>query len=959
MAHKTMKIGALALLAAVAQPLWAAAADGMPAALRAAVEATQRRVEPDGPGRYSAANPANRFALRFGPEAVEVAPAQQGGGWRFGLRLGGYGAPGAVKPVAPAVVSATDSRVEYRRGKLTEWYENRPEGLEQGFTLAEPPAAGGEAVLALQVEGGLRPKLKDGAQALSLHTADGAAVLNYRELKVTDAQGKTLPARLALAGDAIQIQVDARGAAWPVTVDPLVNSAQTLTASDGATGDYFGYSVALSGNTALVGAFGKNSHAGAAYVYVRSGAAWSQQQKLTAADAASNDSFGAAVALYGDTALVGAWSKNSNTGAAYIYTRSGSVWTQQKKLTGAAASDLFGQTVALSGGTALIGAPGRNSSAGAAYVYTGSGASWTLQQTLAGVAGDSLGVSVALSGDTALVGAQGRNSAAGAAIVYTRSGATWTQQQVLTASNSAANDLFGYAVALSGDTALVGTQNKNAGYVYTRSGTAWAQQQILVGADTKSGDYFGISTALSGDTALVGAFGTGAAYVFTRSGTAWTQQQKLTGVAADDFGYAVALSGATALVGAYGKNSLTGAAFAYTFPCAFGTPITTNQWQMIASPCQPATATVDGTFGGGSNFPSADYDSNWVLYTFDPATNAYAKSALTDPVAPGTGFWLDSLDTPTNGSVIIASGSATPATTGFPCNTTNGCYSIPLTPSTDSTNRYNLVGNPFPYGVDWSKVLLYCNNSSFRYTPSAAEAQNLMAKTFWVWNGNSYDVYDDSTPGMVGTLPVFKSFWVKLLPGAAATCGTIQLLIPATATTTSQAAPTRLPWYLAWLDWIAPPAAADTLPNGGWYVRLSVENPQAGFKDSNNLLGQLLDAKDGYDSNDLAELKPFAAPYLTLVFPHPEWGAQAGDYASDYRPAQGGPTSWNFEIRADQPGAQVWLRWQGDPKILARSLLLDADNKLLISPTNPRYANGLAVSMTGKTRRFTWRYLGQ
>ena len=259
---------------------------------------------------------------------------------------------------------------------------------------------------------------------------------------------------------------------------------QQLTASDGAEGDWFGSSVALSGDTALIGAplddVSGNSDQGSAYVFTRSGTTWSQQAHLTAADGAAGDYFGASVALSGDTALVGAdndnVSGNAYQGSAYIFTRSGAAWSQQAHLTASdgAAEDFFSLSVALSGDTALVGAPDDNVSGnnqqGSAYVFVRSGSSWSQQAHLTGSDGaeeDWFGMSVALSGDTALVGASGKTVGAhygqGSVYVFTRSGATWTQQGQLTASDGAAEDIFGYSVALSGDTALVGAPQHDVG----------------------------------------------------------------------------------------------------------------------------------------------------------------------------------------------------------------------------------------------------------------------------------------------------------------------------------------------------------------------------------------------------------------------------------------------------------------------------------------------------------------
>jgi hypothetical protein len=373
----------------------------------------------------------------------------------------------------------------------------------------------------------------------------------------------------------------------------------TLAAPGGAAGDRFGGSVALSGDTAIAGAARVNGSRGAAYVFTRSGTAWSQTATLTALGEAAGDNFGASVALAGDTAIVGAAGVNSARGAAYVFTRSGSTWSQTATLTasGRVSGDQFGNAVALSGDTAIVGALGASGWTGAAYVFTRSGSTWSQTATLTvsgGAPGDWIGYSVALSGDTAIAGEFSRTSRPGAAYVFTRSGSTWSQTATLTASGGSAGDLFGYSVALSGDTAVAGAYGANnsrgAAHVFTRSGGAWSQTATLSASGAASGDWFGFSVGLSGDTAIVaGAYlrpsRPGAFYVFNRSGGAWSQAATLTvpGVAFGDcFGSSVALSGNTAIAGAWGTGSSTGAAYIFSTPSTplpvssvrVGTPVT-------------------------------------------------------------------------------------------------------------------------------------------------------------------------------------------------------------------------------------------------------------------------------------------------------------------------------------------------------------------------------------------------
>ncbi|MBI2440090.1 MAG: FG-GAP repeat protein [Lentisphaerae bacterium] len=418
-----------------------------------------------------------------------------------------------------------------------------------------------------------------------------------------------------------KVRVDDAQARYPATIDQFLQQAK-LTALAGAASNYFGFSVALSsdGDTAIVGAnnggLWPQVELGAAYVFTRSGAAWTQQAKLTTSNNAADDDFGSSVTLSGDgnTAIVGASLADvagNPQGAAYVFTRSGASWSQQEKLIASdgVASDKFGSSVALSrdGNTAIAGASGaagwgtNGSQAyqGAAYVFTRSGAAWTQQEKLIaedGAAWDSFGASVALSsdGNTTIVGANkelgGGSHKLGAAYVFTRSGSAWSEQAKLIASVDSLIDLFGNSVTLSsdGNTAIVGapsamTSVKNQGgaaWVFTRSGAAWSEQAKLFPSDNGWGDKFGCSVMLSsdGNTAIAGASDVyigsnayqGAAYVFTRSGADWNEQAKLIasgGAASDYFGYAVALSsnGAIAIAGAYmadvGTNADQGAAY--------------------------------------------------------------------------------------------------------------------------------------------------------------------------------------------------------------------------------------------------------------------------------------------------------------------------------------------------------------------------------------------------------------
>ena len=346
-----------------------------------------------------------------------------------------------------------------------------------------------------------------------------------------------------------------------------------LTASDEQTiyNDQFGRSVAVNGDTALIGALTDPDKAwfgGASYLFTRSGGVWIEQAKLISSDAADFDLFGISVALDGDTALIGA------SGDAYVFVSNGGEWTEQAKLTASdgAEGDTFGRPVALDRDTALVGArcdDDHGYCSGSAYIFTGSGGDWIEQAKLTasdGAASDLFGEAVALEGDTALIGALGdddNGSASGSAYVFTRSGGEWIEQAKLTGSDGAANHWFGRSVALDGDTALVGARCDDdhgycsgSAYIFTGSGGDWIEQAKLTASDGETLDHFGSAVALDGHNALIGAYRaneeSGSAYVFTRRDGKWIEQAKLTpsdGAAGDWFGVSVTLDGDNVLIG--------------------------------------------------------------------------------------------------------------------------------------------------------------------------------------------------------------------------------------------------------------------------------------------------------------------------------------------------------------------------------------------------------------------------
>ena len=587
---------------------------------------------------------------------------------QWNISLQGMGRGNHADDVPAPEIIQSETRLEYRRGNLVEWYRNTTIGVEQGFVINESPKGNGRLVLHLDISTDLEGKLDSDERGISFAGADGKT-LRYDQLKAYDANGAELDAKMIYDPAQVVIQVDDRNAAYPITIDPLIYLEQKVIALDGATDDYFGYSVAIDGNTAVVGMpnddIGANTEQGSAYILVRSGTTWIQQAKLTASDGATDDYFGHSVALSGDIALVGAYlddvGANVDQGSAYIFVRSGTTWSENAKLTASdgVTYDNFGGSVALSGDTALVGAysddVGASNDQGSAYAFVRIAGAWAQQAKLTasdGAAGDHFGWSVALSSDTALVGAYsddvGANIDQGSAYVFVRSGATWSQQTQLTFSDGASNfDFFGRSVALSGDTALVGADGYNlqhgSAFVFVRNGIAWSQQAVLNASDSVSWFRFGYSVALSGDVALVGVPDWNYAYVFVRNVTTWSQQAKLIasdGAGGTRFGYSVALSGDTALVGAYfddiGGNVNQGSAYFYQ---AYRTDsdLAVSAASNAANPLYPGETVILTTTVTNYGPASA---SAVMLNASLPAGLTYVSHAATfGSYTPATGAW--------------------------------------------------------------------------------------------------------------------------------------------------------------------------------------------------------------------------------------------------------------------------------------------------------------------------------
>ncbi len=570
-----------------------------------------------------AINGRHHLRAELESDSVRILPMKKNAEWAVEMRLASVERGEQSGVVQRATRTVERNRVDYQRGDITEWYLNGPVGFEQGFTIEKRPLDNGGDELRLNIEVNTELTIENrGDDELVLKDEDGATLLWAHSLIVLDRKGEALPARFELADDGFAVVVDDSNAVYPIEIDPVWTEQKMLTASDAEPDDRFGYSVSINGNTAIVGARREDTgafDAGAAYVFERDQGGtnnWGESKKLMASDAQASDWFGDSVSISGNTAIVGADGEDTGAlyaGAVYIFERDHGGFDNWGEVTKIMASDTeaydyFGGSVSISGDTIIVGAQHEDtggSSAGAAYVFDrdqGGADNWGQVQKLIASdaqASDYFGRSVSISGDTAIVGAYGEDtggSLAGAAYVFDRDqgGAdNWGQVQKLIASDAQAGYALGDSVSIGGDTTVVGASgedtggdNSGAAYVFDRDqGGAdnWGQVKKITASDAHADDYFGIFVSIGGDTAIVGASGedtggdnSGAAYVFERDqgGTDnWGEVKKLMASNAqtyDGFGRSVSISGDTTIVGArYESTGGSSAGAAYVFEFVF------------------------------------------------------------------------------------------------------------------------------------------------------------------------------------------------------------------------------------------------------------------------------------------------------------------------------------------------------------------------------------------------------
>jgi hypothetical protein len=560
---------------------------------------------------YRAYNRKQNLAVYFTEQGIDLLPGRRGKpAWHLEMTLSSWGYPDAMEPIkvlGKDAVKASGGRIEYQREVLTEWYVNTNQGLEQGLTLNRPPA--GKTVGRLTVEWTvatpLKPIVEEEGAAVVFCGAGGEPVLRYSGLKTWDATGRFLPVKLELKSNGMEKSsyriaylLDDTGASYPVMIDPVFTQVKKLlpsNPSDGMERDYFGYSVSIDGDTAVVGAHlddSNGTNSGSAYIFHRNQGGvgnWGNVKKISASDSVARDTFGISVSIDGDTVVVGAYS-NDGSGSAYIFYRNQggtNYWGEVKKITASdgAEDDFFGYSVSIEGDMLIVGAHGdddNGSGSGSAYIFNrnqGGVDNWGEAKKITasdGTANDSFGTSVAISGPTVVVGAVGYDVFGSAYIFARNQGGTdnWGHVTTLTASDGAWGDRFGISVAISGETVVVGADREDdngtesgAAYIFHRNqggANNWGQVTKISANDGAAGNYFGYRVAIRSLWLVVGAYGradsgahSGAAYIFYRhqgGNNNWGQYTKITasdGKADDYFGYSVSIDGDTAVVGAY------------------------------------------------------------------------------------------------------------------------------------------------------------------------------------------------------------------------------------------------------------------------------------------------------------------------------------------------------------------------------------------------------------------------
>ena len=930
-----------------------AAAPIPPAELGARADAQQPAPPPvlaAGQATLSAPLQALRGALDPAGLTVDSTSASEGEGQ---FRLTPTHLDKGATPLAlpPGTVQLRGSAAVLERGPVTEILTASGDGLRQDFVVAQAPPGNGPLTLTLALDGATAAADPAGV-ALTL---PGGRRLVYHRLHITDAAGQVLAGTLAAAdAHTLTIRVADAAAHYPLTIDPTISDADWQVWNPGLPGangtvnamayDSTGSRLYVGGSFTAIGTVLANRIAqwdGSAWSALGSGlnnqvyalavsgtglyvggvftsASGSPVNRIARWDGSTWSALGSglnntvnALAVSGTDLYVGGWFTTAGSSPASRIARwNGSTWSALGSGLSSAVNAL-----AVSGTDLYVG--GAFSTAGgsaANHIAQWNGSTWSAL----GSGLNNTVYALAVSGPDLYVG--GWFTTAGGSVanhIAQWNGSTWS-------ALGSGLDNWVNALAVSGTDLYVGGAFSTAGgsaanRIAKWNGSAWSALGSGLDDEVKTLAVSGTDLYVGGGFSTAG--GSAANRIAQWNGSTWSAL----GSGLNDWVNALAVSGTDLYVGGHfltaGGQFSPYAAYVHLPPCGSGLAYPTGQWQQFALPCTPSAspASIANVLGTSptANLPLATYAGQWMLYGRNGTNSGNVALASNATLAPDAGYWFKSLTAPVDGKLQVIEGRTTPVESGVTgCQSVNGCAVIPVAGATAGAR---LIGNPFAYHVDWSKVRVRVNGIDL-YTPSQAFAANLLSKQIWIWNGASYDTWDDASDP--GNLQYFKSFFIKVLPGGVGK--TIELLIPALPSGVPLSArPSGVAERLAAAlrDWLIPGAAAAE-PAAGWQVRLRVTNPATGAK-TRALLGQRPAAEPGYDPADLSALAPFASPYLTLVIPQPGWGTNKGDYAADFRPADGVPDQWNLELRSNPAGAAVMLRWEGDPAVLARSRLTD------------------------------------
>ena len=421
--------------------------------------------------------------------------------------------------------------------------------------------------------------------------------------------------------------------------------------------DGYGNSIAIDGNYAVVGASYENKERGGAYVLYYNGTEWITQAKLTASDGATNDEFGCSVAIDGDNIVIGAYEDGNYIGAAYVFTKPAGGWadaTEDFKLSQNLTSSRFGISVDILGDNIFIGAEGYQTNKGCVYVYSYSSGTWTLSSTLTasdGAANDYFGCKLDVYEENLVVGAYGESNNKGAAYVFTNNSGTWTESAKLTASDGATDDKLSN-VAIDGDNIVIGASyddtRTGSAYFYEKPATGWTdatETLKITASDGATYDYFGSSIDIEGSNMVIGAFynndgaNSGAAYLYTYNGATWVETEKYSdaaGIWMDYFGWGVCISGDNIAIGAKGDDDVeenSGSVYFYKYRVK-EQPVS----QTDVCPTSTVNFTVETNFTESFQWQvSADNGTSWS----DIINNATYINSQTDILTVNVNPGLD------------------------------------------------------------------------------------------------------------------------------------------------------------------------------------------------------------------------------------------------------------------------------------------------------------------------------